>query len=111
MIQESLKNSMNKGAMFSKGSGKDENIVHINDNMASVDKITKGTIHELLEGGWGVAETKKHDKGFKEATIGFEGGFPFISFLDSDIMVALVDIQLGEVDRIFEFIEECWDEG
>ena len=36
----------------------------------------RGCIHETLEGGRGVGETKEHDSRFKETLVGNKGGFP-----------------------------------
>ena len=45
--------------------GVDEKVVHINDKPSFCDHAMERVIHELLEGGWGVGESKEHDGGFK----------------------------------------------
>jgi hypothetical protein len=43
-------------------------------------------IHHFLEGSGRVAEAEKHDKGFEKAVFGFEGGFPFVALLKTDVI-------------------------
>ena len=49
-----------------------------------------------LEGGWSVGESKGHDKKFEEAISGSEGGFPFIARFDSNQVVCVADVDLGD---------------
>jgi hypothetical protein len=58
-----------------------------------------------LEGCGGVAETKEHDKRFIESQWGFEGGFPFIAFLDSDVVVSPLHVKFGKIACTLEFID------
>ena len=51
--------------MESKVGGIDEEVIHIDDKPSFSDYIVEGVIHELLEGGGGVSETKEHNCGFK----------------------------------------------
>jgi hypothetical protein len=64
-----------------------------------------------LEGGWGVRETKEHDCWFEKSFVGDECGLPFVSFLDSHIVVSPSDIHLCKILRLLEFIEEVWNPG
>jgi len=45
-----------------------------------------------LEGGGAVSHSEKHYEGFKEATVGAEGCFSFISGLDVYIIETPADI-------------------
>ena len=49
-----------------------------------------------MEGGRGISEAEKHDQWFEKSSVGFECGFPFISFFHSDIVVSPLDIKLGK---------------
>jgi hypothetical protein len=51
--------------MFIKCLGKDEDIIHVNYQPSLVNLLLKSMIHVCLECGRGIAETKKHDIGFK----------------------------------------------
>ena len=50
-----------------------------------------------MEGSEAVGHSKKHYKGFEEATVGAEGCFLFISRLDAYIIETPADIQFCEV--------------
>ena len=45
--------------------GGDEEVVHVGDEPSFSNHVSKRVIHELLECGRGIAETKKHDCWFK----------------------------------------------
>ena len=59
-----------------------------------------------MESGGGIGHAKEHDSGFVESSVGNEGGFPLVSFLDSDVVIPQVYIKLGEDLGIFEFVNE-----
>jgi len=63
-----------------------------------------------LEGGGAVGHPKKHYEGFKEATVGAEGCFPFISRLDAYIIETPADVQFCEVSGSAELRNEFGDE-
>jgi hypothetical protein len=64
-----------------------------------------------LEGGRRVCETKEHDHWFEKSFVGNECGFPFISFLDSYIVVSPSDVHLCKILHLLEFIEKVWNPG
>jgi len=64
-----------------------------------------------LEGSRAVGHSEEHHKKFKEATIGAEGRFLFISGLDAYIIKAPVDVEFCEVFSFTELRDEFRDEG
>jgi len=64
-----------------------------------------------LEGGGAVGHPKKYYEGFKEALVGTEGYFPFISGLDVYIIETPADVQFCEVLGSTELRDEFGDEG
>jgi len=64
-----------------------------------------------LEGSGAVDHSKKYYKRFKEAIVGAEGCFPFISGLDVYIIETPADIQFCEVSGSTELRDEFRDEG
>ena len=64
-----------------------------------------------MEGGRTVGYSKEYYKGFKEAAIGMEGCFPFVSGLDSYIIETPSNIKLCEVLGSAELGDEFGDEG
>ena len=64
-----------------------------------------------MEDGGTVGHSEEHYKGFKEAAIGTEGCFLFISRLDSYVIETPLDIKLCEVLGSAELGDEFRDEG
>jgi hypothetical protein len=77
----------------------DENVVHVDCNVAFVNEVMEEVVHHRLEGGGGIREAKKHDHRFKEATIGFERGFPLVTVMHADVVIPPTDIQLRKERR------------
>jgi len=90
---------------------KDQNVVQVHyDNLFYYDS-SEDVIHHSLEGSRAVGHSEKHYKRFKEATVGAEGRFPFISRLDAYIIETPADIQFCEVPGSMELGDEFRDEG
>ena len=56
--------------------------------------------------------TEGHDLGFEESFIGFKSGFPFVTFLDSDIVIPPTNVILGEssfADKLANKFFNEWD--
>ena len=90
--------------------GINEEVVHVNDKPFFRDHIVKGVIHEALESGRGIGETKEHHSGLKESFMSNEGSFPLMSIFDSDIVVSPSDVELGEDFHPLEFINKVGNE-
>ena len=41
-------------------------VIHVDDEPSLSNHVSEGVIHESLEHGWGVAETKEHNGRFEE---------------------------------------------
>ena len=91
--------------------GVDEEVVHINDEPAFSNHIPERVRHESLESGRGIGHAEEHDSGFVESSVGNEGGFPLVAFLDSDVVISPSYIKLGEDLGVFEFVNEIGDQG
>ena len=59
-------------------------------------------VHHILEGSRGVSKPKRHNGIFKMAIAGSECRFPFITFLDSNEIVAVLKVEFGK-DRRFRY--------
>src|SRR6267154_6090650 len=66
-------------------------------------------VHVSLEGGWGVAETEKHDIGFEQPISCRKDCLPAIVGVDAYIVITGPDVDLGEVLGIVEFCNEGRD--
>ena len=71
--------------------------IHVDCHIALIDEVFENVIHHCLEGGWDVGEAEEHDKGLEDTPICSEGGLPFISLLDSYVVISPAYIQLCEV--------------
>jgi len=80
-----------------KGFHEDKDVVQIDHDYAFQDEVLKDVINHCLEGGRTVRETKEHDKGFIQATVGLEGSLPFVSLFYLDVVEAPSDVQFCEV--------------
>src|SRR5260370_15762474 len=58
--------------------------------------VNEDVIHHCLEGGRRVAQSKEHDKGFKQSTVRGESCLPLIPFLQSDIVETPAEVQGSE---------------
>jgi hypothetical protein len=91
--------------------GENQEIVHVNDKPSFSDEVTERVVHETLEGGRGVGETKEHDSGFEEAFVSVKCSFPLVAIFDPNIVVTPLNIELCEDVGPFEFVDEIGDEG
>jgi len=88
---------MNSGfVFFLRAVCMDDDIVHIHGSFTQVDQVHELVIHHRLESCQGVGEAKKHDGGLEEPITRFEGGLPFVSFLDANVVISPANVEFGE---------------
>ena len=75
--------------------------------------FVKTDVHHTLKQWWGIEKSKEHDSGFIKTSVGDEGGFPFISFLDLNVVESPSNVNDGEVFGGSEFgiLEDFGKEG
>ena len=106
---EALQNLLHLGLMVSKRSfGEDHDVINV-DNYG-IFHVSKNLIHHSLEHGQGVAESEEHDSGFVGSSVADECGFPFVTFLDPNIVVSPLKVYLREVLQSLELVNELQDE-
>ena len=76
-----------------------------------MDVVGKVEVHEGLEHQGGSTKSEKHDGWFKQPERGDEGGLPFVTILDSDVVIAPVHIEFSEDGELAEVIDKIRDEG
>ena len=106
-LLEDTTSSFCMGLWVGKGN---EEVIHIDDEPSFSDHVLKGVVHELLECGRGVTETKEHNGGFKESFVHDKGHLPLVAILDVDVIVPPMKIKLSEVVSIFQLVHEVGDE-
>src|ERR1700677_1877979 len=97
--------------MFLEILSKDEDVIYVDNDVSLVNEVLQDSIHHCLERGGRIGESEEHDRRFKAASISSEGGFPFISFFDSKIVITPPEIHFGEVFRTSEFVDEFGYKG
>src|SRR6266446_2229480 len=86
--------------MVCEGGGVNEDVIHVADGLIAINEGAEDVIHHCLEGGGRVAQSKEHDKGFKQSTVHGEGCLPLIPFFQSDIVETPAEVQGSEPLRI-----------
>ena len=61
-------------------------------------------VHERLERGWSIAESKEHNSGFKESERSDERSFPLVLLANSYVVEAPSNIELGEYGGILHIV-------
>ena len=89
----------------------DSHIVHVDFKPLLWEHICEDMVHESLEGGGSVTESKEHDGGFKESHGGNEGSFPLILLLDVNVVISPTNVKFGEQGGLLHVIDEFQDEG
>ena len=83
-----------------RGFGGNGDVVHVSSNDGAKgfvfdDSVMVNGIHHGLEGGRRVSEAKEHNHWFVKSVTSFEGSLPFVTFIDTDVVVPPLDIQFG----------------
>ena len=71
-------------------------------------------VHELLEGGGGVAHAKEHHFRLKEPSVCFECAFPLIGFMYSDVVIPPMHVKFTEYLhslQVFDALYKVWEWG
>ena len=111
MFSESLEHT--SGALMMEGNiifGVDSHVIHVDFKPLLRKHICEDVIHEGLEGGGSVTESKEHDSGFKESHGGDESGLPLIFFLDANVVISPTNVKFGEQGGFFHVVNELRDQ-
>ena len=96
MVAEGGKDFACDSVVVVKVFGVDEDVVHVADEFPTADEVLEDVIHHGLECCGGVTQAEEHYLGFIQPTVGGEGGFPFITLFDLNIVEAPVEVQSSE---------------
>ena len=91
--------------------GVDSHVVHVYFQPLLREHICKDVVHESLEGGGSIAESKEHDGGFEASHGGDESGLPLIFLSDANVIISPTDVEFGEQGGFFHVIDEFRDQG
>ena len=91
--------------------GVDSHVIHVDLKPLFCEHICEDMVHESLEGGGSVVESKEHDGGFKESHGGNESGFPLIFLPDANVVISPTNVEFGEQGGFLHVIDEFQNEG
>ena len=72
----------------------DEDVIQVDED-TYIENVREDVIHEVLKSCWCISQTEGHNTPFKSAIVGVEGGFPFITFMDSNEVVGVLQVDFG----------------
>jgi len=90
--------------------GVDEDVVQVSKD-TNIKEVAKNVLHESLEGGWKISKSERQNTSFKGTIAGLECDFPFITFTDSDKMVGMLEVNVGEQSCFTWTVQEIGDLG
>ena len=91
MLLEVSENFSDMALVFFLRVGVDEYVVYIHQ-YTNIEQVTEDVIHEALESGRCVGESKRHYAPFEGAIASPESHLPFVALLDSDQMVSVLEV-------------------
>ncbi len=93
--------------------GGDEDVVHVDEQFGRVAHFhfSEHAVHGALEGRGGVGQSKEHYSRFEQPFGCFESGFPFVSLLNSDVIVSPLYVELGEEGSSLELLQDRFYQG
>ena len=91
--------------------GHNEHVVHVDEQPSVGELMDEQIVYHVLEGSRQVAETEEHYQRLEEPILRDKGSQPFVSFSDSDIVIAGTNVHLRKESFSFEFVEEIRNSG
>jgi len=94
--------------MFLESARIDQDVVDIT-NAEDIEVFAKSIIHKSLGSSRNIGEPKGHNEKFEQSVTSPEGGFPFIIFLNSDLVEASSEIESGKVFATTDLVQGFFD--
>ena len=91
MLLELSENFLDMALVFFLEVGVDEDVIQVHQ-YTNIEQVTKNIIHEVLESGRCIGESERHYMPFKGAVASLESCLPFVTLLDSDQMVGMLEV-------------------
>ena len=86
-------------------------VVHINDKPPFSDVVGEIEVHKHLKRWWGATKSEEHYCWFEQSKRRDEGGFPFVSLFDSNVIIPPSHVKLGEERELAKVVDEVGDKG
>src|SRR3981189_3609222 len=111
MFAQPFHNHAGNRAMFFQRRREDEDVIEVDGDDTLGDEVLENLVHHRLEGRRAVGQSKVHHKRFEQTAISSKRRFPFIAFFYPHVVIPPADIELGEILRAFESMDEVVNEG
>src|SRR3979490_673823 len=111
MTSQAFHNYAGNRLMFFQCRREDEDVIKVDRDDTLGDEVLKGFVHHRLEGRGAVCQSKVHHEWFEQTVIRSKRRFPFIAFFYPHVVIPPADVELGEVLRAFESVNEVVNEG
>ena len=93
MLSEASENFLDIVLVFFLGVGADEDVIEVHQ-YTNIKQVAEDVIHEALENGRCIGESERHYMPFKGAVASLESHLPFVTLLDSDQMVGVLEVDV-----------------
>ena len=74
----------------------DQDVIHVTDELSTANEVLEDVIHHGLKCCGGVAQAKKHHSQFIQPAVGGKCSFPFVTFLNPNVIEAPLEVQPSE---------------
>src|SRR3979490_3550105 len=111
MTSQAFHNYAGNRLMFFQCRREDEDVIKVDRDDTLGDEVLEDFVHHRLEGRRAVCQSKVHHEWFEQTAISSKHRFPFIAFFYPHVVIPPADVELGEVLRAFESVNEVVNEG
>ena len=84
-------------------------VVHVDDKPSFPDVVSKIEVHKCLKRQWRATKSKEHYRWFKQSKRCDEGSLPFITLLDSNVIIPPPYIELGKERELAKIVDKVRD--
>ena len=88
--------------------GVDQDVIQIDED-AYIEHVGEDVVYEVLKSCQCISQTKGHNTPFERAVAGAKGSFPFITFMDSNEVVGMLQVNFGIHGGLSQAVEEAKD--
>ena len=86
-------------------------VIHVNDKPAFPDVVSKVEVHKCLKRRWRATKSEKHHHWLEQSKRCDEGSFPFITLLDSNVIISPPYVELGKEGELAKIVDKVRDKG
>ncbi|KDQ25396.1 hypothetical protein PLEOSDRAFT_1045877, partial [Pleurotus ostreatus PC15] len=110
VLLEDLQDTPEEPAMLFARLGVDQNVIQIDNDHTFHNELPEEVVHHGLEGRRAVGQSEEHYQQLEESARSPKHGLPLVTLLDLDVVETPLDVELGEVASVPEFIHQVRDE-